>query len=151
MNKSNVHLANCAVLVSFLVLALTPGKALAVQPVVKPVARVADPCTPRFAEGSVVHEAPALYSQNGLLDVRFSYQQTTELATGRLLHCFMTPDGLQQPTLHVKPGDELRITVTNNTPKQPFGEPFNAPNCEIMLMPFSSRIILAPRSWCRDT
>ena len=27
------------------------------------------------------------------------------------------------------PGDTLNITVTNNTPPQPFGEPFNAPNC----------------------
>jgi FtsP/CotA-like multicopper oxidase with cupredoxin domain len=41
----------------------------------------------------------------------------------------MTPDGIQEPTLHVNPGDRLEITVTNNTPAQPFGELFNAPNC----------------------
>src|SRR5215472_6960914 len=93
-----------------------------------PVAPVPNPCAPRFAAGSVVHEAPALRSNNGLLDVRFSYQQTTD-SQGRLLHCLMTPGGLQEPTLHVRPGDRLRITVSNNTPMQPFGEAFDAPNC----------------------
>jgi len=94
----------------------------------QPVAAVPNPCQPRFTAGNVVHEAPALYSQSGVLSVRFSYQQTTD-SQGRLLHCFMTDTGIQEPTLHVNPGDRLRITVTNNTPMQPFGEPFNAPNC----------------------
>jgi len=76
----------------------------------------------------VIEDPPALFSSHGVLNVRFSYQQTTD-SLGDLLHCFMTPDGLQEPTLHVKPGDTLRITVTNNTPAQPFGEVFNAPNC----------------------
>jgi len=93
-----------------------------------PVAPVPNPCTPRFTAGSVVHEAPALFSENGVLNVRFSYQQTTD-SFGRLQHCFMTPDGVQEPTLHLNPGDTLNITVTNNTPAQPFGETFNPPNC----------------------
>ena len=92
-----------------------------------PVAPVANPCQ-RFKAGGVVQNPPALFSSNGVLSVRFSYQQTTDSA-GRLLHCFMTPDGLEDPTLHVKPGDTLNITVTNNTPKSPLGEPFNPPNC----------------------
>ena len=94
----------------------------------KPVAPVPSPCTPRFAAGSVIHNPPALYSSGGVLNVRFSYQQTTD-AAGRLLHCFMTDTGIQEPTLHVNPGDTLNITVTNNTPPQPFGETFVAPNC----------------------
>jgi FtsP/CotA-like multicopper oxidase with cupredoxin domain len=93
-----------------------------------PVPPVANPCTPRFNAGGVVHQPPALFSSNGVLSVRFSYQQTTD-SVGRLLHCFMTPDGIQEPTLHVKPGDTLNIVVTNNTPAQPFGEIFNPPNC----------------------
>src|SRR4029077_9226802 len=72
-----------------------------------PVPPVPNPCA-RFTAGGVVEEAPALFSQNGVLNVRFSYQQTTDSA-GRLLHCFMTPNGLQDPTLHVKPGDQLNI------------------------------------------
>jgi len=94
----------------------------------KPVAPVPSPCTPRFAAGSVIHNPPALYSSDGVLNVRFSYQQTPD-AAGRLLHCFMTDTGIQEPTLHVNPGDTLNITVTNNTPPQPFGETFVAPNC----------------------
>jgi FtsP/CotA-like multicopper oxidase with cupredoxin domain len=92
-----------------------------------PVAPVANPC-PRFQAGSVVTNPPALHSQNGVLNVRLSYQQATDSA-GRMLFCFMTPDGLEEPTLHVNPGDTLNITVTNNTPASPVEEPFNPPNC----------------------
>jgi hypothetical protein len=94
----------------------------------KPVALVPNPCTPRFAAGSVIHNPAALYSSKGVLNVRFSYQQTTD-SVGRSLHCFMTDTGLQEPTRHVNPGDTLNVTVTNNTPPQPFGETFLAPNC----------------------
>jgi FtsP/CotA-like multicopper oxidase with cupredoxin domain len=41
----------------------------------------------------------------------------------------MTPNGLENPTLHVKPGDTLNVTVTNNTPNSPVEEVFNAPTC----------------------
>ena len=63
---------------------------------------VANAC-PRFAAGSVVHQPPALFSQNGVLNVLFSYQSTTD-SVGRQLFCFMTPAGLENPTLHVNPG-----------------------------------------------
>jgi FtsP/CotA-like multicopper oxidase with cupredoxin domain len=92
-----------------------------------PVSPVANPC-PRFKAGSIVHNAPALFSSNGVLTVRFSYQTTTDSA-GRQLFCFMTPDGLENPTLHVNPGDTLNVTVTNNTPASPVQEPFNPPTC----------------------
>ncbi len=95
-----------------------------------PVPPVANPCT-RFTAGSVIHNPPALFSANGVLNVRFSYQATTD-SVGRQLFCFMTPDGLENPTLHLNPGDALNITVTNNTPFNDVGdtdEPFNAPNC----------------------
>jgi FtsP/CotA-like multicopper oxidase with cupredoxin domain len=92
-----------------------------------PVAPVLDPC-PRFNAGSAVQQPPALYSSDGVLNVRFTYQQATD-SVGRLLHCFMTEDGLESPTLHVKAGDTLNITVTNNTPASPLGEFLNPPNC----------------------
>ena len=92
-----------------------------------PVAPVPNPC-PRLAAGAVVHQPPALFSSNGVLNVRFSYQQTTD-SVGRLLHCFMTDTGIEEPTLHVNPGDTLNITVTNNTIKSDLKEPFNPPNC----------------------
>jgi FtsP/CotA-like multicopper oxidase with cupredoxin domain len=93
---------------------------------------VANPCS-RFTAGSAIHNPPALYSQNGVLNVQFSYQTTTD-SVGRQLYCFMTPSGLENPTLHVNAGDTLNITVTNNTPYSEVGDPdtderFNPPNC----------------------
>ena len=80
-----------------------------------PVAPVSNPC-PRPAAGSVVKNPPSLFSSNGVLTVNFSYQSRTD-ADGRTLYCFMTPDGKQNLTLHVKPGDHLIVNVTNNLPK----------------------------------
>jgi FtsP/CotA-like multicopper oxidase with cupredoxin domain len=94
------------------------------------VAPVANPCQ-RYPAGSVIRQPPALFSENGVLNVKFSYQTTTDSA-GRQLFCFMTPDGKENPTLHVKAGDTLNITVTNNTPFNPVGdttEVYNAPTC----------------------
>ena len=102
---------------------------------IEPVQPVANPC-PRPAAGGVVQQPPALFSRNGVLNVRFSYEQTTD-AQGRLLHCLMTDTGIEEPTLHVKPGDRLKITVTNNTPPQPLGEMFNAPNCGDITVEFT--------------
>jgi FtsP/CotA-like multicopper oxidase with cupredoxin domain len=94
-----------------------------------PVDPVANACQ-RFAAGSVVQQPPALFSKNGVLNVSFSYQTTTD-PIGRQLYCFMTPSGLENPTLHVNPGDTLNVTVTNNTPtvEPTTTELFNPPNC----------------------
>jgi FtsP/CotA-like multicopper oxidase with cupredoxin domain len=94
-----------------------------------PVAPVANACQ-RFAAGSVVQQPPALFSQNGVLNVNFSYQTTSD-PVGRQLFCFMTANGLENPTLHLNPGDTLNITVTNNTPPvvPTTTELFNPPNC----------------------
>ena len=78
---------------------------------------VPNPC-PRPAAGSLVRNPPSLVSTNGVLRVNFSYQTRTD-ADGRALFCFMTPDGLENPTLQVKPGDHLIVTVTNNVPASP--------------------------------
>ncbi len=91
------------------------------------VAPVKNPC-PRYEAGAVIQQPPSLFSFRGVLNVRFSYQTTTD-KYGRTLYCLMTPDGLQEPTLHVNQGDTLSITVTNNTPKSPIEETFNPPNC----------------------
>jgi FtsP/CotA-like multicopper oxidase with cupredoxin domain len=100
---------------------------------VKPVA---NPCQ-RFAAGDVVHQPPALLSRNGVLSVQFSYQTRVDSA-GRTLFCFMTPDGLENPTLHVAAGDHLVITVTNNTPAQPLTMSLDPPNCGATMMGDSS-------------
>src|SRR3979409_1062225 len=70
---------------------------------------------PRFPAGSIVTEAPSLFSHAGALPVALSYRTDTDDA-GRTLYCFVTPDGKQSPTLHVRPGDHLFVSVTNNLP-----------------------------------
>src|SRR5271166_1910400 len=123
---------NWRILFAAVAFAMAPAGAFAQTP----VAPVPNPC-PRFTAGSVVQQPPALFSHNGVLNVRFSYQTTTDTtdSPGRQLFCFMTPDGLENPTLHVNPGDTLKITVTNNTPTSPISsmgeidELYNPPNC----------------------
>ncbi len=132
MNKKKMRDVRLCVLSCLVVLLVSQASAFAQTTLTTsssptPVAPVPNPC-PRLTAGTVVDQPPALFSSNGALNVRFSYQQTTD-SVGRLLHCFMTDTGIEEPTLHVNPGDTLSITVTNNTPMQPFGEPFNAPNC----------------------
>jgi FtsP/CotA-like multicopper oxidase with cupredoxin domain len=94
---------------------------------VPPIPPVANPC-PRAAAGGVIQQPPALFSSNGVLNVQFSYQTTTD-RYGNPLYCLMTPSGFEEPTLHVNPGDTLNITLTNNTPASPHDEAFNPPNC----------------------
>jgi FtsP/CotA-like multicopper oxidase with cupredoxin domain len=101
-----------------------------------PVQPVTNSC-PRFPAGSVVRNPPALFSRNGYLSVRFSYQTRTD-EEGRTLFSFMTPDGLENPTLHVHPGDRLIVTITNNTPATPADMPVPPPNCGGTVMTHSS-------------
>jgi FtsP/CotA-like multicopper oxidase with cupredoxin domain len=100
------------------------------------VAPVPNPC-PRFNAGSPVINPVALFSSHGILSVNFSYQTTTD-AKGRTLFCFMTPSGLENPTLHVLPGDHLVITITNNTPVGMNPMEVNPPNCGSATMDSSS-------------
>jgi FtsP/CotA-like multicopper oxidase with cupredoxin domain len=93
-----------------------------------PVAPVSNPCPRTVTAGGVVQNPPALFSSNGVLNVEFTYQTTTD-EFGRGLWCLTTPAGLQEPTLFLNPGDTLNITVTNNTPASPLGEVYNPPNC----------------------
>ena len=80
-----------------------------------------DPC-PRPGSGTVVTPPPDLFSSNGVLNASFAYYTTVDSA-GRTLFCFVTPDGLQSPTLHVWPGDTLNLSVTNLNPAPPPGSP----------------------------
>jgi FtsP/CotA-like multicopper oxidase with cupredoxin domain len=97
-------------LLAIAVLVWLPTTALAQAP----VPPVAHPC-PRPAAGSVIANPPSLFSHEGVLRVAFSYQ-TRKDSDGRTLFCFMTPSGLENPTLQVRPGDHLIVTVTNHVP-----------------------------------
>ena len=77
---------------------------------------------PRPPAGSAVAPPPDLWSQNGVLNVAFDYYTTVDDA-GRTLFCFVTPDGLESPTLRVNPGDQLNVAVENLNPPAPAGSP----------------------------
>jgi FtsP/CotA-like multicopper oxidase with cupredoxin domain len=77
---------------------------------------------PRPAAGSVAAQPPSLYSEGGVLNVYFKYYTTVD-AAGRTLFCFVTPDGLESPTLYLHPGDTLNMLVTNLNPPPPAGSP----------------------------
>lgn len=133
MNGSKMMLLNFMILLAGVIFAITSLCPFAqatpsgAPPTPASIPPVAYPC-PRAAPGSVIQQPPALFSQNGVLSVVFSYQTTTDSAN-RTLYCFMTPSGLENPTLHVRPGDHLIITVTNNTPALGFMMAIDPPNC----------------------
>jgi hypothetical protein len=95
-------------------------------------------CCSRFPAGSVVRNPPALFSRNGSLNVNLSYQMRTD-SNGLTLFSFMTPEGLENPTFHVRPGDHLIINLTNNTPASPVEMTIPSPNaCGDIVMTASS-------------
>src|SRR5215831_7433753 len=128
MHETVYSLAYRVLAVGFLCVfvALPSGVA---QNAVRPVP---NPC-PRPAAGTIVQNPPALYSSGHFLHARFSYQHAFD-ADGREVFCFMTPDGMQNPTLHLNPGDHLLITVTNNLPAGSAGMTLSAPSCGASVM-----------------
>ena len=124
------------ILTSLLLVSAAPQLGAAQVGATRPVPPVANPCQ-RPSAGTVVGNPPSLSSSNGVLSVLFSYQ-TVQDAAGRNLFCFMTPDGLQNPTLYVNPGDHLLITVTNNLPPGTGSMMIDAPNCGASSMDSSS-------------
>jgi FtsP/CotA-like multicopper oxidase with cupredoxin domain len=78
----------------------------------------ADDC-PRPYMGSEVLPPPDLYSSNGKLTVDLHYKMVQTNLGPNL--CFQTPEGLQSPTLHVRPGDVVTINLANDLPPAPGG------------------------------
>jgi FtsP/CotA-like multicopper oxidase with cupredoxin domain len=75
----------------------------------------ADAVCPRSSSGSAVAAPPELASQNGVLEVTFKFQTTTD-QKGLIRYCYITDTGLQSPTLRVNPGDKLIIHFQNDIP-----------------------------------
>ena len=70
---------------------------------------------PRFEAGGELQAPKSLFSKNGVLAVSFTYRTRTD-ANGNVLYCFTDAAGDQSPTLHVRPGDHLILTVRNESP-----------------------------------
>ena len=71
-----------------------------------------DAC-PRPAVGSSVPEPEDLRSENGVLKVELTYRNFVD-ANGQMRYCYLSRDGSQAPTLRLKPGDELILTLKND-------------------------------------
>src|SRR5215813_6496033 len=97
---------------------------------VLPVAGFAQSPCDRFPYGSVVGEPEDLYSTDGVLSVEFTYQ-TTQGSDGRTYYCFVNSDGAESPTLHVQPGDVLKLKLTNLVPEQPGKKMVGMPEMEM--------------------
>jgi len=70
---------------------------------------------PRATPGSEVSPPADIYSKHGVLKVSLGYDTVVD-QYGRTLFCYQTPGGKESPTLHVKPGDQIRIKLTNKIP-----------------------------------
>jgi FtsP/CotA-like multicopper oxidase with cupredoxin domain len=99
----------CAVLLAAAAMTCCSGEALADGGV-----------CPRPAAQSPVVNPPDIYSTNGVIDIQMNYLTSVDDA-GRTLFCFVTPDGMESPTLHVNPGDTIKINLTNQVPQVPGG------------------------------
>jgi len=62
--------------------------------------------------GAIVPEPEDLHSENGVLRVELTYRSSLE-ANGSRRYCYLAKDGSEAPTLHLKPGDLLILTLKN--------------------------------------
>jgi FtsP/CotA-like multicopper oxidase with cupredoxin domain len=83
--------------------------------------RATEPICRRPAAGSDVPEPEDLRSHNGTLQVELTFHDFIE-ADGEVGYCYMYKDGAEAPTLRLKPGDWLVLTLKNEL------EPLTATN-----------------------
>jgi FtsP/CotA-like multicopper oxidase with cupredoxin domain len=67
---------------------------------------------PRPAMGSDVPEPPELHSVNGILKANLSIYGYKR-GSGEVRYCYLTPKGLEAPTLRVHPGDQVILHLTD--------------------------------------
>jgi FtsP/CotA-like multicopper oxidase with cupredoxin domain len=77
-----------------------------------PVLLAQEPC-PRPAPGNAVPEPQDLRSHDGVLHVELTVRNHQE-ADGSTRYCYLLPGGGQSPTLRLRPGDLLVLTLKND-------------------------------------
>jgi FtsP/CotA-like multicopper oxidase with cupredoxin domain len=80
--------------------------------------RTAQPICQRPAAGSDVPEPEDLHSENGTLKVELTFQNFIE-ADGEVGYCYIYKDGSEAPTLRLKPGDWLILSLKNDLSNLP--------------------------------
>jgi FtsP/CotA-like multicopper oxidase with cupredoxin domain len=84
-------------------------------------ARAAPDVCPRPAPGSAVEEPEELRSEHGVLKVTLR-MRNERLKDGTVRYCYLLPDGSQSPTLRLKPGDLLALSLINQLTDAPPGD-----------------------------
>ena len=72
----------------------------------------ADLICPRSQPGAELEQPANLFSSKGTLEVTLHFRRASTSA-GSVRYCYLTDDGQESPTLHVKPGDRLLIHLKN--------------------------------------
>jgi FtsP/CotA-like multicopper oxidase with cupredoxin domain len=73
----------------------------------------ADLICPRSEPGAVLEQPADLYSSKGKLEVTLHFRRATD-TLGLVRYCYVSDEGEQSPTLHVRPGDRLLIHLKND-------------------------------------
>src|ERR1700757_1468704 len=73
----------------------------------------ADLICPRSEPGTVLEQPADLYSSRGKLDVTLHFRRATD-RLGLVRYCYVSDEGEESPTLHVRPGDRLLIHLKND-------------------------------------
>jgi FtsP/CotA-like multicopper oxidase with cupredoxin domain len=80
------------------------------------LAQVAPEVCPRAAAGSVVAEPEDLRSKDGVLKIELAYRSFVDTRGQTRYSYIYAKDGSQAPTLRVRPGDELILSLKNEIP-----------------------------------
>jgi FtsP/CotA-like multicopper oxidase with cupredoxin domain len=100
-------------------------------------ARNVDPiaaCPSRPAAGSEVLDPPQLSSAHGELRVVFDYRRSVG-SDGQVHYCYLTPEGMQNPTLRLQRGDWLILRLRNDLTSASIADmPHRLSPCSAMAM-----------------
>ena len=67
-----------------------------------------------YVAGHALTQPKQYYSENGVLNLTLTVKQEVVNVSGRRVYGMVYNDSFQGPTLHVKPGDQLNVTLVND-------------------------------------
>ena len=98
---------------------------------------LAEEVCPRPPIGSVVEDPPSVSSAGGMLRLDLFFRTFVDRYR-QTRYCYVSPDRLQAPTLRVRPGDEVVLTLTNDLPRVEAAGHHHSAGCAGSVMSASS-------------